>query len=358
MGRCHWMVGAAVIIGTVATLRAEPQPVFVRFRDGSLIRRAHIEGPILLETPFGKLTIPIDKISRIDFGFRVPEDIARQIGTAIQELSGPDYRKRDLASRRLVAFGVLAYPALLQAQKNADKETARRAAAALEQIREHTPPEHLKFRKQDVVYTFDSLITGRIINSDFRTTTRYFGTVKLQLHDLATIYSIAGAGEKVFKLRAADFAKNPECWFATGLSLHRSLGLQVEANGQIQFTVPDESPSPQGALDHVAVLSGPDGSKVSEKDSPIPFGTLLGRIGDDGPVFRIGKKLVATTDSTGPLFLRIFCPPGKASGAYRVFVRVDPEITGGKIRAVSDFKQVSESLPRVSPRTPKLAPEP
>ena len=57
--------------------------------------------------------------------------------------------------------GVAAYPALLEANKSSDAEVKRHAEALISKIEERVPPEELKFRKHDMLYTKDMKITGR-----------------------------------------------------------------------------------------------------------------------------------------------------------------------------------------------------
>jgi hypothetical protein len=146
---------------------------------------------IEVTTRFGKLTIPVGDINKIEFGLRLPEDVGRKIEAAVADLSSADFKKREAASATLLALKELAYPALLRAAKDKDAEVARRAEDILEKVREVVPAERLELRGDDVIYTTeDSKIIGRIVASSFKVDTPQFGEQQLKLTYVRSLRSL------------------------------------------------------------------------------------------------------------------------------------------------------------------------
>jgi len=69
----------------------------------------------------------------------------------------------------------------------------------------------------------------------------------------------------------------------------------------------------------------------TEDSNPINFMALVGKIGEDGPVFRVGSSLTKTANRTGRLYLA--CNDGVSfednSGSWDVVVTVQPSCPGG-----------------------------
>src|SRR5215471_1018824 len=61
----------------------EPGAVEVRFTDDSVLKLTLRDERIPLTTPYGKLLVPVADIRRIEFGWRVADDVARRIETAV-----------------------------------------------------------------------------------------------------------------------------------------------------------------------------------------------------------------------------------------------------------------------------------
>jgi hypothetical protein len=158
--------------------------VEVRFVDDSTMKLTLVDERIELETPHGKLLIPVADVRQIDFGWRIPDEVAKRIGTAVADLGHKDFKRRQTATDDLLEIGAQAYPALLKAAKHADAEVARRAQGLLEKIRQTVPAERLEIRPHDVIHTETSKIAGRISVSAFKVKTVQFGEQQLKLLDM------------------------------------------------------------------------------------------------------------------------------------------------------------------------------
>jgi hypothetical protein len=194
-----------------------PEAVEVRFTDNSNIKLMLRDEQVSIVTRYGRLTIPIADIRRIEFATRVSDDIARRIETVVPELGNPQFKLREDASAELRGYREKAYPALLAAVKSSDQEIARRAEELLEWLRATVSPELLELRAQDTVHTEDMKIAGRIEAIVLKAHTFQFGEQSLKLADLRSLRALSVAD-------AADEPKNVMADPGTLHNLHNQLG--------------------------------------------------------------------------------------------------------------------------------------
>jgi hypothetical protein len=159
---------------------SQPVAVEVRFTDDSILKLTLREKELRLTTRYGQLRVPVSDLRYIDFATRIPDAAARRVEAAVANLGNPQYRVREAAGAELLKLREHAYPALLRAVKHKDPEVARRAEELVKQLREQVPPDQLAFRKDDVVRTVDSRITGRIEGEVIKASTFQFGEVRLK----------------------------------------------------------------------------------------------------------------------------------------------------------------------------------
>src|SRR5437588_8357809 len=106
----------------------------VHFANGSSVRLAILQDKIDVQTRYGKLSIPLADIQRIEFGVHLPPDIARKVEEGIAKLASSQYADREEGTSELTALGPSAYCALLRALKSPDQEVARRSEKILADI--------------------------------------------------------------------------------------------------------------------------------------------------------------------------------------------------------------------------------
>src|SRR5262249_40577422 len=130
--------------------------------DGSTTRIALKNDVVGIETKYGKLVIPAGDIERIEFAFRLPDDIAKKIDAALKRVASETFAERKAASKELLELGPRAYPAVKLATKSSDPELARQAELLVTEIRAKVPAGALKFPKFDRIQTAECAVTGRI----------------------------------------------------------------------------------------------------------------------------------------------------------------------------------------------------
>lgn len=293
--------------------------VELRFRDNSVMKLAVLDAKFELRTEYGKLSIPVAEVRRIEFRVRLPEDVVKQISTAIANLGHAQFKVREAAMADLQAFEERAYPALVAAAATGSPEVRKRAEDLLAKLRDKLPEERLKVRDNDIVHAGDSVFAGKIDVSVFGVRTRQFGEAKIQLADLTQLTSTAAGSDSEFKLAGSTYALPQKVWLDTKLDFSAGAVLNVSATGEIDVYPSQPNVyicSPQGRK-----RWGGDPGRQMSPDA----GVLVGRIGTNGQEFVIGEKFNGTAAAAGRLYLRIVESPWNVNptGEYKV------RITGG-----------------------------
>jgi hypothetical protein len=175
--------------------RSSNSSLEVRFTDNSVMKLKIKEERIALMTPYGRLTIPLSDVQRIEFASRIPEDAAKRIRAAVADLGNAEYRKREAASATLLSLREKAYQAVSKAAKDPDTEVASRAEELLKKIEETIPAEMLKYREFDVIHTQHSKIAGTIEAATLKAECVQFGDVQLRLSDVLVLSTKSTAPE-------------------------------------------------------------------------------------------------------------------------------------------------------------------
>ncbi|MFO0807211.1 MAG: LCCL domain-containing protein [Gemmataceae bacterium] len=181
-------VVALVTLILSATCSATEPPAFaVRCTDDSLLNLRVLDEVLVLETPHGRLTVPLDQVRRIEFATRLSDQTAQRIEAAVADLGRPQFKLREAATHELRKLKEKAYPALLIAAKNTDAEVAKRAQDLLDRLREMVSEDKLEQRPHDIVHTEHSKIAGRLTALSLRVRTEQFGDQPLRLTEIRSL---------------------------------------------------------------------------------------------------------------------------------------------------------------------------
>jgi hypothetical protein len=292
-----------------------PNLAEVRFGDGSLVRVTILQDDLEVMTKYGKLTIPLREIRRIDFGLHLPDGVGQQIDQSIKLLGSETYKERDEAVRHLVHYGPMAYPFLQRASRNPDPEVSQRASGVIKRITEKTAPESLRIKEEDYIQTVEFPITGRITHQAIKAHSTHFGDLSLKLSEVRTLFVRGTGGEGEVMVDAAKYGSAPEQWCDTGVVVDQSQRLIIISEGQIDLW-------PQGPGQYV---TGPKGYSTAGKGGSFMAGTLIGRVGEQGKVFQVGERYEGTPAEEGKIYLQIVPSPwnNASSGSYRVRISME-----------------------------------
>ncbi len=288
----------------------------VRFADGSVVRMSLLQDQVEILTRYGKLSVPVRDIRRIDFGLHVPSTLGEQITSSIKLLGSEVYRDRESATKELLQAGHWACPSLQRASKSTDAETAQRATQLLKQISEKVSPELLRLKEDDVIQTHEFTIVGRVLAPTLKAHSPHFGEVALKLCELRAVYVRQACNTGDLFVDAAKYGCEPGQWLDTGVVLDPSMKLVVVVHGQVDLW-------PQTPGQYVA---GPKGYNAVGKGGPFMAGSLIGRIGESGKPFLIGERFEAPVGEEGKLYIHIVPSPWNAPsvGSFHVRIHTDP----------------------------------
>jgi hypothetical protein len=315
--RSHLALSMAVLTCSMTLAQGQgkkdvPRPNLaeVRFGDGSLVRMTILQEDLEVMTKYGKLTIPIRDIRRIDFGLHLPEGVGQHIDNSIKLLGSETYKERDEAVKHLVHYGPLAYPFLQRASRNPDPEVSQRASGVIKRITEKTAPENLRIKEEDAIQTAEFPVTGRILHPVIRAHSTHFGDLSLKLSDLRTLFVRGASADNELVVDAAKYGSAPEQWLDTGLVADASQRLVISGEGQVDLW-------PQGPGQY---MTGPKGYSTAGKGGHFMAGALIAKVGENGKVFAVGEKFEGVAPEEGKVFLQIVPSPwnNASSGSYRV----------------------------------------
>jgi hypothetical protein len=166
-----------------------PTQFEVRLVDNSTLKAVLQDEKLDVQTKYGKLSVPIADVRRIDFGLRLSADAVKKIDALVAELGNPNEQKRADAAAALSALRERAVPALRRAAKGRDAEHAARARELLDQILESIGDDRADPRDEDVIQTDGFTVVGRIETAALKARTTHFGELQLKIADLRGLRS-------------------------------------------------------------------------------------------------------------------------------------------------------------------------
>jgi hypothetical protein len=293
----------------------------VQFANGSTVRMAILQDKIEVLTRYGKLSIPLAEIQRIEFGVHLSADVAKQVDDAMVKLASVQFADREEGARELAGLGPSAYCALLRALKSTDQEVVRRSERILADIRSRFTEKELRSREDDIIVTPNFTIVGKIVSPALKGKSEYFGNVQLQLPQMRHLRHVHAPGEVQLAVDAGQYGSQHGQWMDTGLAVEGATTLLIVATGTIDIypQTPGQYLSTPKGYGNVVLNAG---AKVTPTQANLRnyAGALFGRVGGDGDAFYIGDRFEGTAGREGKLFLHIVPSPwnNASTGSYHV----------------------------------------
>ena len=265
-----------------------------------------------------------------------PKDAKKTIDSAIEALSSDNADERAQARTQLLKQLPLAVPALQKSAQSKDAKVAARAQEMLNDIQREKLQNEKLVGELDIVEAGEFMLQGEVQSAEIRVKTKQFGESALKVEQILSMKSISTARSRgEFSLDAAKYSDPTwSHWYDTGITVTKGEPLEIVAEGQI-----DHWPEQSRLNTSSSYMSGPEGNEkptrpppsgvdVDPRFSPTRFqsGMIVGKIGERGPIFPIGKSyLTKSAPATGTLYL-IITPTfwGKpAAGTFDVNVKID-----------------------------------
>lgn len=287
--------------------------VDILFQNGTSVRAAVQTEKLEIETPYGKLAVPIQHVRSIEFGPHPPEGYAEKIQAAVKMLASKEVAERDKAAAALIELGPHSYPAVLDATRDKHLETARRAKEIVQKLQTRHAKKDLKTTTDDRVTTPTFPIVGRILTTSLKVKTDTFGDTEVKVADLRNLRAAGSVVELEVAVDASKYAVRGQ-WLATDFQVDGRSAIVITAKGQV-----DLAPGQGG------IMVGPSGYRTGgfgkkggmAKNAP---GQLVGKFGENGETFTIGDRFEGTPSQEGKLYLQINPSPysPQSSGSYDV----------------------------------------
>jgi predicted transcriptional regulator len=320
----------AVDVPRTAVVNHGPRYLKLHLFDGSILTGDLSIAEITVDTQFGKLVIPIEKIRSFTPGLDSYPELAAEITIKIKNLGSDDYKTREAAHKELSAMGAKIQHELAKYVADENVEIKRHVGEILKEIEESLEEQsdeeesavEQPWIRLDTVVTTDFTVIGKVSPSEFKVASKY-GVLNVKLADVRKAERELGVKE--------SFRKSVT---VTGDNLaqrsFKSTGIRVQAGDRITFRADGSIVmSPWGS--HAS--SGPDGAPNYGWYIPnqIAGGTLVGRIGEKGTIFKVGRQSTMVAKSSGVLQLAIGMQGDYANegynfpGEYRVKLKIDPK---------------------------------
>ena len=314
-----------------------------RFDDGSVVRMTVGASSVVVQSKFGKMTVPLSEVKKIEMGFRYPDGMEAKVRQAVDDLGSRDFRTREAAQKTLIGCGEYAVPLVKAGTQSGTPEVAERCVAILKSITATLPEDKSEPAMEDVITTDDMVIRGKITSDSFAARTRYFGETRVKLVDVRELRPVGGRFVGTFTLDAAKYAAvGWKTFFDTGLEVAKGQPLEISASGKIDLLPQTPGKTTTGPTGGGGQVPGPGERMMVEEgglrggglgapgispgyaQSLHASGSLYGRIGASGKIFKIGDKLtVPKAAEAGRLYL-VIAPSahGASKGEYEVKVNL------------------------------------
>jgi hypothetical protein len=305
---------------------ADSETLKILLMDGSQIGGKLAAQQIEIDTQFGKLTVPVSAIISLTPGFGSHPHIGQNINELVEKLGSPVFSEREAAQKALAAMGPAIRVKVAHAAEDADTERRTRVKAILEEFdqadedsesEDSQPVAARRMIDRDTVETTDFTVVGKIVPQEFQIASHY-GVLNVKLSDIRRIQRDVAEKQDLQKTIAVDGnSLITRTMKDSGLRVQRGDKLTFAADGTVTMI-------PWGNQ----AISTPDGAPNYGWYLPnkIAGGALVGKIGANGPVFRVGSKHTMTADRSGTLQLAIAVQGDPNNqvfpGEYRVKVRV------------------------------------
>jgi hypothetical protein len=301
-----------------------PPEFEAKFVDDSILKVVALESVLTVSTKYGKLTVPLAEVVRLEVGFRFPEGVEAQVEQAVGSLGAASFREREEAETALFKFAEYAVPALRRAAKHTDPEVSRRAGSLLKRLTEKLPEEKMTLKDYDLVETAEATVRGRVETVSVKVRNRVLGETALKLADLRSLRSTAAVGNE-FTVEARYARQNDLSWHDSGLDVTTDQPLEITADGTVDLApqnpgqfVSGPGGNPNNGMTHLRMPNG-------QAMQVIP-GALYARIGPTGTPFLVGTSHKTNRPpASGRLYLKLGSSNWggvEPTGGYKVKVRV------------------------------------
>lgn len=317
------MKSKMLILGLLFSLRVsfaqKLADVTLYLYDGSVLYgQAKMKKDIGLNTPYGKLTVPLRDITQLTFGLEKDESIVADINKNIQLLANTsDEKSIQAAEENIQKYGL---KSVYYLESFLDKNTSTHSENVSHLLNTVLSTYNLSdYSFSDAVMMSNGdKISGTIdfqtveFSNSFLKTTIPVGSIK----SMEVAYFESADGNFNFSLKASKYimANNNGGWFNTGVKVKKGQTIEISASGEIVLASLDNKKyTPDGNV---------SGAEPTDNNDPTYFnyGTLIFKIGVNGKNLKAGSSTKYIAGSDGVIYFTIYetVYSEKNTGAYQV----------------------------------------
>ncbi len=306
----------------------DPRQIRLHLMDGSIITGELSVDDIKVQTEFGLLTVPVERIRSFTPGLDSYPQIAAQIAGLVENLGSDDYPAREQAHKDLSRMGVKILRSLEPYRNDDNAERKRHVLEVIKELEEllaeeaeFDEPTEKPWIHGDTLVTDQFTIVGKIVQDTFQVSSKY-GSLNVMLADVQMADKAGGAKQPIQKRLTVEGAHLAQKSFkSSGIRVERGDKIEVQADGQIIMTPWGEE-----------YMSSPDGGEMyGWYANQILAGALVAKIGNSGPVIKIGSRSTFVAKASGVLQFAIGMSPDFANegyafpGQYNLRIKVEPQ---------------------------------
>lgn len=333
---------ALFIAAGVSAYGQKQADVTLELLDGNIIKGTATVNDVELLTAYGKLIIPVAKISHIEVGLGKDNTASEKTKGFLKILATSNNDEtRKSAYTDLLKIGVKAIPAIndfYNDPKNISEESVYTGEFtidnALAEIKAAANISH-EAPSEDIITMENNYTMGGSYNFTKMDVKTEYGNLSVPKEKIKSIdVSVAvepGKGEFTFKLIASkNISGNTNGgWLKTGISLKAGQRFTITSSGEVTLASlsnskykPDGSSKAEGAADYTKPYNSGEDGEYSTGGYPT-YGQVVYRIGETtSENLKAGAKFNGTAKTSGMLMISIYETVYNASnkGTYNVKV--------------------------------------
>lgn len=280
-----------------------PKLVRVHLWDGSIVSGEVAVENVQIETEFGVLSVPVEKIHSFSPGLASFPELNEKVENLVKQLGDGNFDVRQAAHREILNMGMMMRNEISKFDDGGSAERKKHLmeiqneiAEMLDDIDEIEQSEDDKaLIRGDSIVTENFTIVGKIQQDTFKVKTK-FGALEIALADIRKGDRPVGGGIELVKKSISIpgktfFQKNPK---TTKIRVNKGDKIMISATGSIHWS------------NWGNIHAGPEGTSNQGQWRGHNCGTLMARIGSSNDnLVKIGTKKEFTAKKTGVLYLAL-----------------------------------------------------
>ncbi len=283
----------------------------VKLKNGDVVTGKSILNKVSINTAYGNLNIPIEKVSNIKLGIISDHSKDGAVLPDLNKLQNANEQEAKIIYERLKAYGSPILATILTFTQNPFYKISDNENYTIEQLIDELMKNSSINSIQDIndAVTFDAInyIEGSIAFGDIILQTEYgnltFRRDKIESLDISTIEETTANPDGSFRLKANYHISgndNNKGWLNSGVKVKSGDKFSIVSNGKIVLkSLSGGSYVPDG-------YNGGAKDGAYTEDTPFKYGAVVYKIGEYGEIIQAGSKYEGNAKQEGIIFVSIY----------------------------------------------------